>query len=138
MKELTLSIGGNPYTFTALTAVDVQAALEDYKNTAPDPVKQLLDTAAMLPDSIRDEFIKKHLDDAFIEKKKMGSMNDPGFQTYLSSTEGATKLSAKMLRKHHPHLTPAQAVEVFTEGVTEHGENPFLDLYPQKFAQSAD
>ncbi len=130
MKEI--KIGGNTYTFSPLTTQDYQAVLNHYVKVAPDPVKQLVETSASLPESLRDEFIRKHLDAAFDEKKKAGTLTDKGFEAYLQTAEGAGLLAHNSLKKFHPHLSPEQALDVYGQGVAEHGEETFLGLLAGK------
>lgn len=128
MKEVT--IGGNPYKLAPITSRDYQEISDEYRETAPDPVKVLLDTAAQLPESMKEQFIKDHLDKAFDEKKKIGAVNDEGYKSYLESPTGAFKVLARCLRKNHPHLSEDEAADLMAEGVAEHGETFLSGLVP--------
>ena len=138
MKDKTVNIGGNPYRLTALSAFDVHAVLDEFKAHAPDPVREVLDTAAMLPEDIRSDFIKRHLDAAFDRKRAGGTLHDPAFKSYLETADGAAKLVARMLRTHHPHLTPAQAMDLTAEGLAEYGDDFFRGLVPGQSPGAAD
>ncbi|AWM39780.1 hypothetical protein GobsT_18580 [Gemmata obscuriglobus] len=132
MKEI--EIGGKQYRLTPITAQDYALVAEEYRASRPDPVKQLLETANDLPEGLRDDFVKKHLDQAFEEKKRAGAINDAAFQGYLSTVEGGTKLFVRTLRKYQPGLTAKEAGDIFWEGVAEHGDG-FLDgLVPKGVA----
>lgn len=130
MREVQITIDGVQYTLTPLTACDYQAVLDEWKAAAPDPVDEVLATANKLPENLRDEFIKKHLDAAFEEKKRAGGLNDPKFKEYLETLDGAGRLFARTMRRHHGHLSPGQTLEVFGKGVAEHGEDIFRQVVP--------
>jgi hypothetical protein len=135
MKEVT--IGGNQYKLAPITIRDYQEIADEYREQTPDPVKLLLATANDLPESMRDQFIRDHLDEAFAEKKKRGALNDEGFREYLESGEGVSKLLARSIRKHHSNLTDDQAADLMAEGVAEHGESFLAGVFPQA-AKGAD
>src|SRR4051794_1736428 len=107
MKEVRITADGNPYTLTSLDARQLQDLLDQFRATAPDPVDEVLEAAAKLPDTIKDDFIRRHLDGAFDRKRSRNSIDSGEFQAWLKSPAGATRMAGMMLRRHHPHLTDA-------------------------------
>lgn len=130
MKELTVNIDGNPYRLTALDARQFQEFLDFAKASMPNPVDAVLETAARLLDGpVKDRFLDKHLDEAFNAVKLRGTLADPDLDEFIRSAPGHTKLFSLMFRKHHPHLTADECVDLVVKGIEEHGPELFQDLH---------
>lgn len=119
MREVTLKIGGNPYRLTALDARREQEFLDFARSKLPDPVQEVIDTAARLPDGYREKFLDQKLDAAIERGRLRGTPLDPDLEAFTRTKEGLTKMFALFLRPHHPHLTEADVWELLNQSAEE-------------------
>jgi hypothetical protein len=113
MRDVTITIGGVSYRLTSLSARQVQEFLDYAKKTLSDPVAELLDAAALLPEGkVKDDFLTKHLDAAFDRKRLRGTLSDPDLADFQQSLAGARKAGALMFRKYHPSLTEDEVFDL--------------------------
>lgn len=129
MKEFSVKIKGNPYRITGLDARQSQEFIDFAVREMVDPVKELVAIANELPEEIRKDFYKDHLDKAIERKKLRGSANDPDLEKFIKTPQGFKKLFGLMFKKHHPHLTEDEVYNLVHEGVEEHGQELFSNLY---------
>ena len=137
MREKTVEIGGNKYRLAAVGADLFFDLHNEFKASAECPVDKVLKLAERLPESHREAFIGGRIDGAIAKLEARESITCPEFQEWLATGKGAAKVFGKMFKKHHPELTEDQAFALACEGVAEHGEAVFADLFPGKLAVPA-
>lgn len=126
MKDITININGSPYRISTLDARQSQELLDHAKRLTPCPVAALMETANILPEDFRKDFIKEHIGEAFKEKKAIGTYAT--LQDFIQTPEGAKKFIYLMFRKFQPHLSEDEALELGSQAIEDHGVQLFLDL----------
>ena len=129
MQDLTLTVGGHPYTFARLDARTYESFVHWATDKLPDPVDDLLAVAAKLPVSVRDQYLTDRIDAACDAKRQRGSLTDPDLHRLMQTPAGLKKLFHLLLAKHHPHLTADQCFEVVLQAQDEHGETVFDPVF---------
>lgn len=128
MKEYVIKIGGTPYRLAQMTVRQTQELLDYAKKVLPDPVDAVLDTANKLPDSMKEKFLDKHLDAAFEEKKKIGSINGTDMEAVFKTPAGFKKMCHLMFQRHQPQLTEDDVERLLEQYVDEQGPEIFKEI----------
>ena len=119
MKELSFKVADTTYRATELNARQWETLLESFKKEVPDPVAEVVENAKLLPEgTVRDEFLKAHLDEAFKAKRGWGTVSNTAFQDWIKTPFGLRKVAHLCLQRYHPDLTEDEALGIFVQ----HGE----------------
>lgn len=137
MKEKTIKIAGKDYKITAISSYSVTTIHDEWRKNAPDPVKELVATAADLPEGMREAFIKDNIAEAHREKRQRASFTSEEFRNWLHSKDGAQRMAREMFRKYHGNLTDEACFDLIGEAISEHGEAAFAELFSDKPAKPA-
>ncbi len=127
-KEYTIKINGNVYRLNSFTVRHTQELLDYAKKVLPDPVTVLLETANLLPEGQKEKFLEKHLDSAYEEKKKIGTLNGTNLEEVMKTPNGFKKMCHLMFTKHHPNLTEDDVEELMDQYIEQDGQDIFKEI----------
>lgn len=124
-----LTVGGVQYTFAKLDAALYDRFARWAATQLPDPVDELLATAARLPESMREKFIEARIDAAVERARLRGAINDPDFIAFQQTVPAVRRLFWLLLSPAHPGLTEDQAFAIVTQAQEEHGPEVFEQVF---------
>jgi len=129
MNSVSIEIEGKTYRVSSLDARAIQGFLDYSRQLLPCPVKELVETANSLPESMREGFIKDGVEEAVSKKKRRGTLADEDLTAFMQTPDGYERLYGLMFRKCHPELTDAQCFDLAAKAIETQGEKVFMDLY---------
>ena len=116
-KEVTLKIGGRNYTFSRLERKH-HIEWMDYANKKLGcPLAQAKRDMEGLPPALQEVVLR----DALERKKLRSNPECEDYQVYMRTWDGAMKLMALLLKKHHPDLQTSEVEVIYDQAIEEHG-----------------